>query len=99
LRADATTPSPSQALQDRITKIVAVNYVSGQSIELQVCLIRNENIYHANNRARSYVINQSWKERFIFQILVMLERKVYLSNPCNVPERKGMANKTVYDQH
>ena len=66
---------PPRPYRTRITKIVAVNYVSGQSIELQVCLIRNENLYHANNRARSYVINQSWKERFVFQILVMFLRE------------------------
>jgi len=74
LRADATTPSPSQALLRRITKIVAVNYVFGQSIELQVYLFATK-IYHANNRARSYVINQSGKEWFVLQILVMFLRE------------------------
>jgi len=74
LRADATTPSPSQALLRRITKIVAVNYVFGQSIELQVCLFTTK-IYHANNRARSYVINHSGKEWFVLQILVMFLRE------------------------
>jgi hypothetical protein len=48
----------------------------GGSVELQICLAHKKNIYHVDNRARSYVIYQLRKERFILQILVMLLREM-----------------------
>ena len=75
LRADATTPSPSQALQDR-EQYCSCELCIGESVELRkICLIHKKSIYHADNRTRSYVINQLRKERFILQILVMLLRE------------------------
>jgi hypothetical protein len=75
LRADATTPSPSQALKDR-EQDSRCELCIGESVELQkICLAHKKNTYHADNRTRSYVIDQFRKERFILQILVMLLRE------------------------
>jgi hypothetical protein len=75
LRADATTPSPSQALQDR-EQDCSWELCIGESVELRkICLVHKKNIYHADNMTRSYVIDQLRKERFILQILVMFLRE------------------------